>query len=69
MAKRKRGPGGARPGAGRKPSPPGQARRNRVVVMLTDGELKELKKRAEGPLGTAAHKIIAASLSRSKRRK
>ena len=68
MAKLKRGPGGARPGAGRKPGPPELVRRNRVVVMLTDAELAELERRAErndAPLGAVAYKIVAASLARS----
>ena len=72
MSRRKRGPGGARPGAGRKPLPAEVARRNRVAVMLTDGELAELERRAkrsDEPLGTVAYKIVAASLARSAGRK
>ena len=72
VAKRKRGPGGARPGAGRKPGPPESVRRNRVVVMLTDAELAGLKRRAAkdgNPMGTAAYKIVAASLARSAARR
>ena len=72
MAERKRGPGGARAGAGRKPGPPELVRRNRVAMMLTDAELAELERRADRsgePLGTTAYKIVAASLSRSAARR
>lgn len=47
MASRKPGPGGARPGAGRKPKPAHERRRNRLVLYLTDAELEEL----EGAIG------------------
>lgn len=64
--------GGRRPGAGRPkgtgtgPSP--DARINRVVAMLSNDELKALKRIARQkklPLGTAAYQIIARALKRS----
>lgn len=69
--KSKTGWGGKRPGAGRPkgsgtgPSP--GARINRVVAMLSNDELKVLKKiarRKKLPLGTAAYQIIARALKR-----
>lgn len=69
---RKKSWGGRRKGAGR---PPGtgtgqgkDARVNRVVVMLSDAELKKLKTRAKRlnlPLGTCAYWIIVRSLTRA----
>jgi len=68
----KSGWGGKRPGAGRPkgsgkgPSP--GARINRVVAMLSNDELKALKKIARQkklPLGTAAYQIIARALKRN----
>ena len=55
------------PGTGRGPSP--GARINRVVAMLSNDELKILKRIAREkklPLGTAAYEIIARALKRSK---
>jgi hypothetical protein len=40
------GRGGARPGSGPKPRPPAELRRNRVVLLLTDAELREVQKAA-----------------------
>ena len=63
--------GGARPGAGRPrgsgkgPSP--DSRRNRVAVMFSDTELRELKRLARAekkPLSTAAYGIIEKKLRR-----
>lgn len=71
--KKKSGWGGRRPGAGRPkgsgtgPSP--NARINRVVAMLSNDELKALKRIARKqklPLGTAAYQIIARALKRSR---
>lgn len=69
--KKKSGWGGRRPGAGRPPGtgkgPSPGARINRVVAMLSNDELKALKKFARQqklPLGTAAHQIIARALKR-----
>jgi hypothetical protein len=67
MAKRKkhRGWGGVRPGSGRKPLPPGEARRHRVVVLLSDHELEALKALAAGrALGTVAYDLLVAELLR-----
>jgi hypothetical protein len=64
--------GGARPGAGRPrgsgsgPSP--DSRRNRVAVMFSDDELRELKKLARAekkPLSTTAYAIIEKRLRRN----
>ena len=49
--------------------PPETIRRNRVVVLLTDGELVKLHRLAGErslPLGTAAYELIARSLARRK---
>jgi hypothetical protein len=71
--KSKSGWGGSRPGAGRPPGtgrgPSPGARINRVVAMLSNDELKILKRIAREkklPLGTAAYEIIARALKRSK---
>jgi hypothetical protein len=71
--KSKSGWGGRRPGAGRPPGtgrgPSPGARINRVVAMLSNDELKILKRIAREkklPLGTAAYEIIARALKRSK---
>ena len=64
--------GGRRPGAGRPQGtggPPEKVRRNRVVVMLTDGEMDALRAVADEkglPFGTAAYQVIARSLRRRK---
>jgi len=71
--KSKSGWGGRRPGAGRPkgsgtgPSP--GARINRVVAMLSNDELKALKRIARQkkvPLGTAAYQIIARAIKRNR---
>jgi len=52
---------------GRPAGPPENVRRNRVVVMLTDGELAKLNRLAEErhlPLGTAAYEFVARGLAR-----
>ena len=64
--------GGFRPGSGQKPGPPDKVRSERVVVMLTPPELKELKKLAidwDLPLGTAAYKVLAKGLPRPTKRR
>ncbi|HTF32791.1 MAG TPA: hypothetical protein VK714_03705 [Myxococcota bacterium] len=66
-AKKKGSWGGARPGSGPKAKPTGQVRRNRIVVMLTDGELAKLHRLAEEkslPLGTVAYEFVARGLTR-----
>ena len=70
MAARKGAWGGPRRGAGRKPGagkPLEEIRRNRVVVMLTDGELARLERLADAkalPLGTVAYQFVARGLAR-----
>ena len=54
---------------GRPRMPLDEARRNRVVIMLTDSELAKLHRLAERkdlPLGTVAYDIVARSLKRQK---
>ena len=67
---RRKGRGGPRPGSGR-PRGSGKeleaVRRNRVVVMLTDAELKKLRRLADQkdlPLGTAAYEFVGRGLKR-----
>ena len=65
--KKRDGRGGARPGAGRPRIPIEARRRNRVVVMLTDGELARLQRLAQAkrlPLGTVAYGVFARGLAR-----
>ena len=69
MAVRKGGRGGPRKGAGRKPVIAGEVRSNRVVVLLTNGELGTLKKYAKQqdvPIGTAGYMLLASALKRRK---
>ena len=62
--------GGLRPGAGRPRGtggPPEKVRRNRVVVMVTDGELAALRRLAHKrdlPVGTVAHEVLRRGLGR-----
>lgn len=66
-AKRRRGRGGYRPGAGRPKGPAHKVRRNRVVCMVTDAELVTLHRLAEKrglPFGTVAYQILARGLRR-----
>lgn len=70
---KKFGWGGRRPGAGRPPGtgkgPSPGARINRVVAMLSNDELKALRRYARRnklPVGTAAHHIIAEVLKRQR---
>ena len=61
--------GGPRRGAGRKPEPRGEVRRNRVVVTLRDAELAKLQRWAEErslPVGTVAYEIVERALRRRK---
>ena len=62
--------GGPRLGAGRKPGPKDQLRKNRVCVMLTDGELAlllRLAKKGGLPFGTVAYQLLAKPLQRARR--
>ena len=69
MSNKKRNWGGRREGAGRPPGggtgPGDHARINRVVVNLSNDELKLAQSRARRlklPLGTALYEIVARSL-------
>ena len=64
MGARKKHKGGRPKGSG---GPPEFVRRNRVVIMLTDGELRTLEHLADSrglPIATAAYQILARSLRR-----
>lgn len=73
MAVRHSGWGGKRPGAGRPEgsgAEPEKARRNRIAVMVTDGELEKLLRMAHSnrvPLATCAYQALAAGLRTGKR--
>ncbi len=51
---KKTGPGGKRPGAGRKPKPTGTARVKHLAVRVSDAELAHLGTLREGEESTAA---------------
>jgi hypothetical protein len=68
-AVKKKGRGGPRPGSGRPREAGHLVRRNRVVIMLTDGEIAKLHRLAEErelPLSTAAYEIVGRALARRK---
>ena len=61
--------GGARAGAGRKPSPSHLKQGNRVVLMLTDVEIEQLVKAADDePLATYARRVLVRHLVQRSRR-
>jgi hypothetical protein len=67
VAVRKTGRGGPRPGAGRPRGASGEVRRNRVVILLGDGDLMKLEKLSNErklPLGTVAYEIVERALRR-----
>ncbi len=67
MAKQK-GRGGMRPGAGRKAKPLGEKQRNRVVLLLTDDELRQFGRAADAEsLGTYARRIVLRHLARRRK--
>lgn len=54
---------------GRPPKPLEEARRNRLTITLTDGQLEKLRSIAEAknlPLGSVAHELVARALARRK---
>jgi hypothetical protein len=66
---KRKGRGGPRPGSGRPKGPATEVRRNRVVIMLTDGELAKLNDLASDkdlPLSTTAYEIVGRALARRK---
>lgn len=68
MLATKKGRGGMRPGAGRKPKLMGARQRNRVVLLLTDDELRQLGRAAEvEPLGSFARRIVLRYLARRRK--
>ena len=62
------GRGGMRQGAGRKPKPPGEQRRNRVMLSFKDDEWDALV-RAAGfePLGSWIRRLVLRSLARRRK--
>ncbi len=68
--KGKRTWGGRRKGAGRRPGsgrPKEQVRRNRLMISLTDAELRKLKELADHeklPVGRVAYGFVARGLKR-----
>jgi len=57
--------GGARPGAGPKPKPPEERRRNRLVLNLKDRELEAIERAARGqPAADFAREIVLRYLAR-----
>ena len=65
---KRNGRGGARPGSGPKPKPVAERRRNRVVLNLTDEELRALRKAAAGQqIGAFIRDILFRSLARRRR--
>jgi len=64
---RKTGRGGPRAGAGRPRGASETVRHNRVVILLSDGELAKLHRWANErklPLGTVAYEIVERALRR-----
>ena len=65
---KRNGRGGARPGSGPKPKPLSERRRNRVVLNLTDEELRVLRKAAGGhQIGAFIREILFRSLARRRK--
>ena len=59
--------GGPRKGAGRRAAPPEQVRDQKVMIALTRGELKQLKRLAEKkelPPSTLAYQFVVRALKR-----
>lgn len=66
---RRSGHGGPRVGAGRPRGPASEIRRNRVALMLTDGDLAKLQRLAESkglPVSTVAYELLDRGLRRTK---
>ncbi len=56
-----------RAGVGRPPGPPEVVRRNRLLLTVTDGEMRLLRRLAEAdeiPAGTLAYQLFSAGLKR-----
>jgi len=70
MARRRTGGrGGARPGAGAKPKPPEERRRNRMVLHLTDEELDVVMKAArDRAVTTFAREVLLGALRKRRAR-
>ncbi len=68
MAKRKKGRGGRRAGAGRKPKPKGEKQANAVASSFTDSEYAKLRDAAgEEPPGTYIRRLVLRHLARRRR--
>jgi len=60
--------GGARPGAGRKPKPPGEKQSEKVQAAFTPAELRKLREAAgEKPVGSYLRKLVLRHLARRRR--
>lgn len=58
----------ARGPMGRPPKDPSERQRNRVIVMLTDGEYEQLLECAKGePLGTVAREVLVRWATKGRR--
>ena len=65
---KRNGRGGARRGAGAKPKVLADRRRNRVVLNLTDSELREVRGAAEGrQLSAFIREVLFRSLARRRK--
>jgi hypothetical protein len=65
MAAREGGPGGVRPGAGRKPKALEEKQRNRAMVSLTDAEYAAILAAAgDEPIGSFIRRVVLRSLAR-----
>jgi len=61
--------GGPRKGAGRKPVPPEERRRNKLMVSLTDDELARLEVAAgDEPAATWIRRVVLRQLERARAR-
>lgn len=63
---------GKRPVMGRPPKPEAEVRRNRVPIMVTDGERKALEALADArgePVSTVAYDLLSRALRRTVRKR
>ena len=65
---RRQGRGGVRPGSGRKPLPPEEKQRNRIMLNLTDAEYAQLLEAAgEEPASSFARRVLLRYLARRRK--
>jgi hypothetical protein len=66
--KRRKGPGGVRPGAGRKPKPKDEKQSRQVMVTFTEREYEQLTWTAgDQPLATYIRNLVLLVLRRARR--